>query len=152
MNALGTILSRKNRRGSLRVLLLAFLPITVLLLAYCILIWTGVYDRYPEFDNPLHILGGAALAWIVFFSWRYDRQLKLLPEIPFWVVVSYAVGIASVIGIAWEQNEFLIDLFRNASYTPNVADFVKDLTNDILGAFAFSVLAGRRLLSLGKQG
>jgi hypothetical protein len=146
MNALGKIFSKKNWRQTWRALVGAFLPNLAILFFYWIFVKSGIYDAFPYIDNPLHILSGAGIAWAVLTLWRYGQKLKLAPKLPFWIAVSYAVGIAAVVGIAWEAYEFMFDLWRGWNLSPNVADFIKDLINDLLGAFVCAIFAARKML------
>lgn len=127
---------------------LALFPNAILLLVYQALIRSGVYYDNPWLDNPLHILGGGGLAWAFFVSWRLARKRLRFPLLPYWAAVFFAVGTAATIGIIWEQYEFVWDLGHSGGWlTPSVSDFIKDLTNDLLGAFIFSVLAAEKFFS-----
>lgn len=129
----------------------AFYPGIILLLAYEILIKSGLYTAYPWVDNPLHLMGAAIIARAAFVFWAWGQRKRLLPRLPYWVAVAFAVGIAAIVGIIWEQYEFLWDLSNGSWLTPNVADFIKDLTNDLLGAFVFAVFAAKRMLDLKRK-
>lgn len=135
---------RKNFLVFLKTGLVALWPGAALLLVYQILIKTGLYSQYPLLDNPLHLLGAAGLAWAAFIFIRFFQSLKLMPKLSFWLLVLLAVGVAAIIGILWEQYEFLLDLSRGGWQPPPIADTLKDLTNDLLGSFVFAYLFGRR--------
>jgi hypothetical protein len=126
--------------------LVAFCPDLVVLVIYQILIRSGVYSVYPWLDNPLHIFGAAGIAWASLVFLREAQKRRHASKMPFWLTVIFVVGIAAIVGIVWEQYEFLWDLWNGGWLTSNVADFIKDLTNDLLGAFVFSFFATKKML------
>jgi hypothetical protein len=86
------------------------------------------YVRFPGFDIFMHLLGGAALALAVYWSF-----VTFFPKYPvsFWMVVRYAF----LLGIAWEVMEAMHDITGAPVGTaPYYFDTLKDLVNDTLGA------------------
>jgi hypothetical protein len=151
MKAIKGLARGKKVRAAVRAIFSAILPGISILAAYFLLVRIGLYEVYPLLDNPLHFFEGAAIAWAVLRLWRYGQGVKILPKLPIWVAVSYAVGIAAIIGILWEQYEFFFDLWRGWNLSPNLADFIKDLTNDLLGAFIFAVFSGKVIFGIGRK-
>jgi hypothetical protein len=131
-------------------LALALLPGIMLMVLQQIFVVTHAYEWYvPWLDTPMHILGGATVAWATWALVSYAITVKKLPKLPFWFSVFVAVGAAALVGVLWEHYEFLHDVYLKtqeqlAQY--GTADTMKDLANDLLGAFVLSILLGRKML------
>jgi hypothetical protein len=137
----------QKREELARLAFTAFLPNLSMLAAYRLLIVSGIYSSARWLDNPLHLLGGAGLAWAFLVFWRWAQKKRKAPALPYWVAVAFSVGVAATIGIVWEQYEFIWDMHNSGGWlTPSVDDFIKDLTNDMLGAFVFALFAAKRML------
>lgn len=129
---------------------LALLPGIMLMVVQQIFLITHAYEWYlPQLDIPMHIMGGASVAWAVWTLTCYARTVKKLPKLPFWFSVFVAVGTSALVGVLWEHYEFLHDVFLHtqeqlAQY--GTSDTMKDLADDLIGGFLLSVLVGRRML------
>ncbi len=99
----------------------------------------GIYNwyiKYPWFDIPMHILGGAwvALMFGYIFSkyWKLDKNIHSV-----FLYVLFITGCVALIGIFWEFFEFGRDYFVS-SYNPSyvlstLSDTLGDLLNDLIG-------------------
>jgi len=143
-------LNIKPRLDRNTAIALALLPGVMLMVVQRIFIVTHAYDWYlPQLDIPMHIIGGASVAWAAWALMSYARSVKKLPKLPFWFSVLVAVSAAALVGVLWEHYEFLNDVFLHtdqqlAQY--GTADTMKDLADDLIGALLLSVLVGRRML------
>ena len=77
-----------------------------------------LYWRYPWFDVPMHLLGGAVIATVL-VAFIHDFQPRL-----------FLLG-AVLVFIGWEIFEYTFGLPREANY---VFDTALDLLNDTVGA------------------
>jgi hypothetical protein len=131
-------------------LALALLPGIFLMVLQYIFLEFNVYEWYfPQLDIPMHIMGGATVAWAAWALLSYAIGAKKLPSLPFWFAVAFAVGIAATVGILWEFYEFVTDVVFNTHgqmWQFGPGDTMKDFANDLMGAFLLSVLVGRKML------
>ncbi len=129
---------------------LALLPGIMLMVVQQIFLTTHVYEWYlPQLDIPMHIIGGASVAWAVWALMNYARSVKKLPKLPFWFSVFIAVGAAALVGVLWEHYEFLHDVYLHTDEQLaqfGTSDTMKDLADDLIGGFLLSVLIGRKML------
>jgi uncharacterized membrane protein YjdF len=104
---------------------------------------TGVYDVWPWFDSVMHFSGGIAIAMMAYAAWDMRLGLyeqRVMDSIPVLIKVIAVIGFVSFIGIVWEWHEFLRDYIRLQELIsfvpaqPSIADTMKDLFLDILGA------------------
>ncbi len=136
---------RKLDRNS--ALAIALLPGIMLIVIHGIFTVTNIYEWYfPQLDIPMHILGGASVAWAAWALVYYARSVKKLPRLPFWFGALCAVGITAIVGVVWEFYEFIHDVLTGSLFQLGTADTMKDLADDLLGAFILSLLVGKKLL------
>lgn len=92
------------------------------------------YVRYPGFDILMHILGGLALAFSIF--WIIKTFLpKYEPN--FWSLIVLTLAL----GFAWEAMETMYDIAgAPVGTTKYYWDSAKDLVNDMLGAIIAAFL------------
>ena len=103
------------------------------------------YWKFYWLDMPMHFLGGFLIA--MFFIWL-NLRFKILNDFSINQLSNYVITIlitlsfVSLIGVLWEFQEFLYDIFIS-SKTSNIilqlsaADTIKDLFFDFLGGFIF---------------
>jgi hypothetical protein len=111
-------------------------------------LWYHWYYVFPWLDVPMHMVGGFLCALLVLMLLR--RYSGLLDHANDGDILFMVWGGVALIGIFWEFQEFFFDVFLTARYAldalqPNAADTLKDLADDLLGAFlAFSMLKMQR--------
>ena len=129
---------------------LALLPGIMLFVLEYIFRSLNFYEgSFSQIDIAMHILGGASVAWVAWAFMRYARTVKKLPLLSFWFSVLAAVGAAAIVGVLWEQYQFLHDTFLHTDYQLmefGISDTMKDLADDLIGGFLLSILIGRRML------
>lgn len=129
---------------------LAVFPGIILMVLQYIFIEYNVYTWYfPQLDIPMHIVGGASVAWAVWVALSYLIQIKQLPKMPFWFAIAFVVGMTATVGIAWEFYEFIGDIMNNTQqqmWQFGPGDTMKDFADDIIGAFILSMAIGRKML------
>ena len=115
-----------------------------------VFLYLNIYTWYfNQLDVFMHLIGGASVAWAVWAIMSYARSIKKLPPLPFWFAVMFAVGMALTVGVFWEFYEFLSDQLLHTDHQLvqfGVADTMKDLADDLIGALLLSVLVGRKML------
>lgn len=143
-------LAQKNKLDFRSVLMIGLLPGIVLLLIHDVFLKTNIYYVIANMDVAMHLIGGAAVAWATWVFAVYCYEAKKLPKLPLGFLVLFAVGMACTVGVVWEFYEFIHDVFTGSDYqnilTTGVADTMKDLADDLIGAFVLSVIAGPKML------
>ncbi len=104
----------------------------------------ALYSWYPGYDIFMHFAGGVAMALLAFAI--FDHQIKgvTFKSKQTWVKRLFyffvVVGFVMLIGVAWEWHEFISDQLLAPFFhwtipaQPSVADTMKDLFDDFLGA------------------
>jgi len=111
-------------------------------------ILTGVFDRFPFVDVPLHFLGGF---FVGLFCIDVFRK-ALVVERGVWRDAVIIVGPVLIVGVLWEAHEYILTLtvgrFVEAVGVTccigSLFDTLKDLILDMLGALAMLFLVRRR--------
>lgn len=119
--------------------------LTLLLLSNVPSLYYGFYLEFAWFDIAQHLLGGFLIS-MLFSEYLKDnfRDNKPIQNI------LILVGSTIFIGVIWEfaeymANQILIDPFYRwfhirAYFMGDLNDTVKDLADDIIGAFTFSII------------
>ena len=104
------------------------------------------YYVFPGFDVPMHLMGGAAVAF-AFCALAKRYNIFLENRLLFFL---FALGTTALIGILWEFYEFFMDVYVHHTYPLLAApgeihfDTLKDLFNDLLGAAVVVLICIRR--------
>ncbi len=108
-----------------------------------------LYNNYPNFDLIPHFHSPGAVAVIVATSWVRRRQ-PLAPDLPNqrWLVEAtlFGAGIASMIHIVLEAQEYYTDVLAGTHNVEGVADTVNDLVVGLFGALIYPPLLIRWFL------
>jgi hypothetical protein len=129
---------KKKKESRVGFFVLAFLPGIFLGAIHQIFSYTEFYwnSGWWWLDNPLHLLGGACLAFAAAILTTDAIKRKRLPKIPWYFFAAFIMGAVMIIGVLWEFYEFIFDVFNPVVVRQSsVADTVKDLANDLLGGF-----------------
>ncbi len=118
--------------------------IATLLFAFAIFHFFAIYNFwYWEFrwlNIPMHFFGGFLIT--MFFIWL-NLRFKILSEFPnHLIVVLITLSFVSLVGVLWEFQEFLYDIFISFKKSDiilqlSAADTIKDLFFDFFGDFIF---------------
>lgn len=100
----------------------------------------SLYYRFAWLDTAFHAIGGFLLAW---YMWRWTSDIAMPSHMRIFVVLSLALAV----GVVWEWAEYLSSFSRESIPTlyryfhgGNLADTLKDLVADSLGALAYIAL------------
>jgi len=109
----------------------------------------GLYNNYPNFDLIPHFHSPGAVSLIVATYWTRRREPEA-PNLPNrrWLAEAtlYGAGIASMIHIALEAQEYYTDVIAGTHNVEGVADTVNDLVVGLLGSLIYPPLAIRWFL------
>lgn len=106
----------------------------------------GVYARFPWMDNVTHASGGVWAAFVGYWLLTDARWRRRWGMPSRWLQYWAIIGMAAVVGIAWEILEYLVLRFSGATAevlqfaSTNVQDMVSDLTSDLVGAVIVVVM------------
>ena len=100
----------------------------------------SLYYRFAWLDTAFHAIGGFLLAW---YMWRWTADVAMPSGMRMLVILALALGV----GVVWEWAEYLSSFSRESIPTlyryfhgGNLADTLKDLVADSLGALAYLAL------------
>jgi hypothetical protein len=111
--------------------------------------WLGFYDRFPIFDDILHLTGGM---WLVSFLFPLVLGSELvwsrsISKTLLFKIFIYMFSIVAMFGVFWEIGEFTSDLiFRNyegyrlaqeGSLTDTMSDLIENQIGAAIGIFLF---------------
>ena len=90
-------------------------------------------------DEPMHALGGAAIACSTFFAMRFARRRGVLPLLPLWFEGVFIVGMVMTAGVIWEWYEWFLWVYKEPALNLTLDDALKDLAYDVMGGVLFFV-------------
>ncbi|MGI8783061.1 MAG: hypothetical protein ACR2L2_05360 [Acidobacteriota bacterium] len=104
---------------------------------HAVLSLSGAYQRHPALDIPMHIVGGAAIAF--FFDRCFVRLAR--PEVSLQIVniVRNSVVFALTVSAAtfWEFGEFLFDRAFGTHTQAGLEDTLFDMVLGIIGGVSY---------------
>ncbi len=101
--------------------------------------------RINNLDTLFHTMGGFLTAWTGFLLYRILKEYYPHSTIaPRWLFSATLVWFTAFVGVSWEWYEFFHDRFMNSHSQISMADTMKDLFLDILGAAIFTLVLSRR--------
>jgi hypothetical protein len=119
----------------------AFFAIVFVLFWHGVLHLTDGYYYLNQIDVPMHLMGGFAMG-ILGLAIHHQVSTKHHNKTsPWWYHFAFVVGFAMMVGVAWEFYEFMKDQtihvwFNLPPSQPSLANTMKDLLNDWIGAMA----------------
>ena len=141
-------INKNNAQDSLLVVVAkALFPGFLLGFMHIVFTYTGFYKNsgWWWIDVPLHLIGGACVAFAAASIISALIKRKTLPAIPWYFFILSVLGAVALVGLAWEFYEFLADVFYPVILRqPDNADTMKDLANDLNGGFILVLLLKRR--------
>ncbi len=125
----------------------AWAPVLVFSVHLVALFGFDIYEHFPNFDIPMHFIGGVAIAHFFGISYRTAASLKLLGEPSAVVFLPLILGLTSLAAVVWEFAEFIADRQFGTLTQPGLADTLLDLLMGLLGGTVW--IAGNHLCSAG---
>ncbi len=117
---------------------------------HCVLsIGFKAYDRLTWLDVPMHVLGGAAIAYFIDIGIEHLDRLDVVRVGNRQAAVIMVFGLVAASTVVWEFAEFIADAFFNAGAQRSVANVMKDQFMGLVGGITyigfFSKVAGGAL-------
>lgn len=107
-------------------------PLAVLILHIFATV-TGLYEQFWWFDIPMHFLGGAAIALAAHFILNHFQSQGVYTNRSIILRCLLLVGLVAVAAIAWENLEFLLDVYGQTTMQPSLLDTMKDMAMGLIG-------------------
>jgi hypothetical protein len=123
---------------------LALAPALVLIVHILVTVMDG-YTLIWWLDNPIHFLGGIAVAISSYFFLQYFEvnQQFSVSWLPLKLLIIF--GIVALCAVSWEFLEFYLDL-KGAlvMHQPSVRDTITDMLMGLLGGMLAAIAMNRR--------
>lgn len=111
---------------------------------HLVMVFGGIYERYPRLDIPMHVLGGVFIAYSFSLAVMYLKQRKILSELNVLSRSVFLFTLTATAAVIWEFGEFTIDFLFSTNAQASVEDTILDLFLGLVGGTALIVfLAGR---------
>jgi hypothetical protein len=113
---------------------------------HLILTYSGFYlnSGWWWIDVPLHLTGGACVAFAAGSLIAYAVKIKKFPPQPWYFFILSVIGVVAIVGLVWEFYEFLADAFYPVILRQaDNADTMKDLANDLNGGLILVLISKR---------
>ena len=111
----------------------AWAPIAVLMLHVAAVQCFDIYSRFPDFDMPMHFVGGVAIAHFFVACYRSASERELLGQPAAVVFPPMILGLTCLAAVVWEFAEFAGDQMLGTHSQPSLADTMLDLLLGLLG-------------------
>ena len=95
-------------------------------------LYLGIYDIFPWFDIPMHVIGGIAIGFAYFFSLRYFDEEGMIKSNPFFNAL-FVISLVGLTAVLWEFLWFSLEFVFSIIPKGNLEDTLLDLTLGILG-------------------
>jgi hypothetical protein len=100
---------------------------------HLVMVFGGIYERFPWLDIPMHVLGGAFIAYSFNLAITYFQERKLLSELNILSRSVFLFALTSTAAVIWEFGEFTIDFFFGTHAQASLAETLLDMFLGILG-------------------
>lgn len=111
----------------------AWAPVLVFTIHIAAILGLDIYSRYPEFDIPMHFVGGVAIAYFFGTCYRVATHLGLFGQPSSAVFPPMILGLTSLAAVVWEFAEFIADQKFGLHTQPSLADTLLDLLMGLSG-------------------
>src|SRR5262249_14118241 len=119
----------------------AWAPIAVVVIDFVAGMKFGAYLRFPNFDFPMHLLGGAAIAYVFHTASTLGSRNNWLAAYHRLPPVALVFGWVTVTAVFWEFFEYLVDHALHTRMGGDVDDTLGDLAMGLTGGATFLLVA-----------
>lgn len=121
-------------------------PLAVFVFHVVVMLCFDLYGRLPEFDIPMHFLGGLVIAYFFTGCYRSALELELLGQPSAVLFPVLILSLTSLAAVVWEFAEFVADQQLGLHTQPSLADTMLDLLLGLLGGAVWIISDRRRWL------
>ena len=111
------------------------LPLLILII-HIPLDFYDIYQLIWWIDIPMHFLGGLLIGRSYFSFIKLLQREGYMGNMHVFVCFVFVVSLVALTAVAWESQEFILDLNDNAMRQPSLANTMQDLILGILGGAA----------------
>lgn len=122
----------------------AWAPIAVFSFHVFAMLVLNIYAWLPDFDIPMHFVGGVAIAYFFGGCYRTALAFEFLGQPSKVVYAVVVIGMTALAAVVWEFAEFIADRTLGMHTQPGLADTLLDLLMGLLGGIVFLALHYRR--------
>ncbi len=122
----------------------AWAPISVLAIHAVAVQCFDIYSRFPDFDMPMHFIGGVAIAHFFVVCYRSASERELLGHQATVMFPPMILGLTCLAAVVWEFVEFAADQQFGIHSQPSLADTMLDLLLGLLGGAVLITWSLRR--------
>ena len=112
-------------------------PSSVFILHCVLSLGFDAYDVLPSLDVPMHLLGGAAIAYFFHVVIAHVDRLGWVRVGSRTAELILVFGLVAAATVVWEFAEFLADYFFRLGAQPSVANTMKDQLMGLVGGVAY---------------
>ncbi len=110
---------------------------------HLVLVFVGIFQRYPWLDIPTHFLGGVFITYSFSLTLTYLQERKILSELNILTRSVFLFGLTSSAVVIWEFGEFALDFFFDTAAQLGLKDTMLDMFLGLAGGMALIVFLGR---------
>lgn len=110
---------------------------------HLVLVFVGIFQRYPWLDIPTHVLGGVFIAYSFSLTITYFQERKMISEMNVFTRSVFLFGLTSSAVVIWEFGEFTLDFFFDTMAQLSLEDTMLDMFLGLVGGAALIVFLGR---------
>ncbi len=118
------------------LLRLGWAPALVLVVHKISLVLT---DGWYWWDEPVHALGGVAIALMAHTLVSLAQEHGHMPRLPVWFHALFVCFAVMFAGVVWEWYEWFVWAYINPELNLTLSDTLKDLANDLAGGLLFVI-------------
>ncbi|HKY34041.1 MAG TPA: hypothetical protein VJV23_16045 [Candidatus Polarisedimenticolia bacterium] len=100
----------------------------------------GAYARYEGFDRPVHVAGGAAIAWFFLRACAEARRAGILGNPATAVETLLIFALTTTAAVVWEFAEYVSDRWMGTRLQGGLPDTLTDLALGMAGGAALLAL------------
>ena len=120
-------------------------PIIVFLVHTIAMVGLNVYAYWPDFDVPMHMLGGASVAVAYYRGIQLLQKKKFVPKLRPMAFGVFLLSLVVTTAVLWEWWEFFMDwLFPQWMMQLNLSDTMGDLLNGAIGGLIVILVIFRK--------
>jgi hypothetical protein len=101
----------------------------------------GGYDAYPPLDTPMHLLGGVAIAFFFWTTYKVAGTSGVLGQINRRAAALLTFSSSVACAMFWEFAEFLSDRYLGTTTQKGMEDTLLDMLLGVIGGLGFVVMA-----------
>lgn len=114
-------------------------PFVVLILHTVAIVFLHVYDRWPWFDMPMHVIGGMSIAIAATILLREARAAKQVGAMRSWFLVLVIVSMVAFVATMWELWEYAMDFWLLFTWQQSITDTMGDMALGLTGGLVMGL-------------